>query len=126
MFTRRFVALTLIVAGLVGSGLVFLVDTPPLTAACIALSLGAIAGLTPAVVRDGRFPGTLSSSRARRGMLVAHLIILSGGMLGVTALDLDRGTDLSLKLLVLATGYAGFWCGAATTILEADDPARAR
>jgi len=26
---------------------------------------------------------------------------------GVTAFDLDRGVDLSVTLLVLATGYAG-------------------
>lgn len=124
MCTGRFAVLTVVVAGLVGSGLVFLVGWPPLTAACIGLGYGAIAGLMPAVVRDGRFPGTLSSPRARRAMLVANLIILVCAMGGVAALDLDRGIDLSLKLLVLATGYAGFLLGSATTILDINDSAR--
>ncbi|MCH7747772.1 MAG: hypothetical protein IH939_06710 [Acidobacteria bacterium] len=75
MFTGQFAVLTVIVAGLVGSGLVVPVGTPPLAAACIGLSFGAIAGLMPAVVRDGRFPGTLSSRRARPAMLVATLIV---------------------------------------------------
>ncbi len=74
MFTGQFAVLTGIVAGLVGSGLVVPVGTPPL-AACIGLSFGAIAGLMPAVVRDGRCPGTLSSRRARPAMLVATLIV---------------------------------------------------
>jgi|ABEF01.1.fsa_nt_gi hypothetical protein len=43
---------------------------------------------------------------------------------GVTAFDLDRGVDLSVTLLVLATGYAGCWLGAATTAFAMDDPAR--
>lgn len=124
MLTRRCVALTLIGAGLVGTGLVFLVDTPPLTAACIGLSAGAIAGLMPTIVGDGKFPGTLSAPRARRAVLVANLLILSSGLLGATALDLDPGTTLSVTLLVLATGYAAFWLGATTTILDADPPTR--
>ena len=124
MLTGQFAALTLLVAGATGAALIALMGTPLLTAICIGLGFGAMAGVTPAALRDGRFPGSLSSGRARRAIAVANLIILASGMVGVTALDLDRGTDVTPKLLVLATGYAAFLLGTATVIEDVDDPAR--
>ncbi|HJN43572.1 MAG: hypothetical protein CL477_12640 [Acidobacteria bacterium] len=124
MINRRFAVLTMVVAAPVGGALTLLVGTTPITAICTGLAFGTMAGVIPAALRDGRFPGSLSSGGARRVIVVANLIILGAGMPGVAGLNLDRGTDFSLMLLVLATGYAAFLLGAATVIEEVDDPAR--
>ena len=121
MFTWRSITVGVTVASVAAATLVLLLATPVATAVFTGLGVGAVTAVMAAALRDGRFLGTLAASNARRTMVMANLIILGSALIGVTGLNVERELALSLKLLVLATGMAGFCLGSATAILDADE-----
>jgi hypothetical protein len=119
MFTRRFTLLALATAAVVYGALVLLLGAAPVTALFTGLAAGALAGVVPSAIRDGRFPGSYAG---RGATAVASVVILGSALVVPTALGLDRTTQLSLSLLVLVTGYAAFMLGSAA-VIEDDNSA---
>ena len=56
MFTRRFTLLALATAAVVYGALVLLLGAAPVTALFTGLAAGALAGVVPSAIRDGRVP----------------------------------------------------------------------
>jgi len=115
MFTRRFALVALATAAVVYVGLVVLLGAAPVTALFTGLAAGALAGVMPSAIRDGRFPG---GHTGRGATVVASVVILGSALVVPAALGLDRTTQLSLSLLVLLTGYAAFMLGSAAVVEE--------
>jgi hypothetical protein len=67
MFNSRFALVVLATTALVSTGLVVVLDAAPVTALFTGLAAGILAGVMPAAVRDGRFPGAHRTTRHDRG-----------------------------------------------------------